>query len=123
MVYTSQAIKNDQSVKLQSVKFRGWGRLNLNMELLQTKSSDFKFNLTNVMIHNTCHVIVFSVGVIFSNLFRCYEIGCIKLVLKRLRTGHFQTVVSFLYALYPILFFLLCNSIAMLYTLHKYNQK
>ena len=72
MVYTSQAIKLSVSetsffhpfffaavAKILVVrKIKGWGRLNLNIELPQTKCSDFRFNLTKVKIHNTCHVIV-----------------------------------------------------------------
>ena len=71
MVYTSQAIKISISETtfftpffapfakfLLNVKFRGCGRLNLNIELLQTKCTDFRFYLTKVKIHNTCHVSV-----------------------------------------------------------------
>ena len=60
------------------VRLSPWGRLKLNIELLQTNCSDFRFNLTKVTIHNTCHVIVFPVGVFFSNLFMFNEIGCNK---------------------------------------------
>ena len=79
MVYTSKAIKLSVSETsffhpifshllrkiLLSVKFRGWGRLNLNIEFLQTKFSNFRFNWKKGKIHNTCHVIVSTAGVFF----------------------------------------------------------
>ena len=49
-------------------------RLNLNIALIQTKCSGFRFNLTKVNIHNTYHVIVFPEGAFF--LFRFNEIEC-----------------------------------------------
>ena len=52
--------------------------MNLNIELLQTKCSDFMFNLPKVYIENACYISVSSVGVFFSNLFRFNEIGCFK---------------------------------------------
>ena len=52
------------------------GTLNLNIELLQKKCSDFRFNLPKVQTHNTYYVGVFSIGVTFSNLFRFNEMGC-----------------------------------------------
>ena len=39
--------------------------MHLNIELLQMKCSDFRFNSTKVKIHNTCCIIVSSVGVLF----------------------------------------------------------
>ena len=60
-----------------SVKFRGWGRLNFNSQLLPIKYSDFVFNLLKVCIDNVFCVNVSSVGVFFS-LFRFNEMGCFK---------------------------------------------
>ena len=56
----------------------GWGRLNSNIELLQTKCSDFMFDLPKVYMDNACYINVSSVGVFFSNLFRFNEMGCFK---------------------------------------------
>ena len=53
-----------------AVKFRGWGRLNFNSQLLPMKYSDFVFNLLKACIDNVYYVNVSSVGVFFSNLFR-----------------------------------------------------
>ena len=64
--------------KILLVKFRGWGRLNLNSQLLPIKYSDFMFNLLKVCIDNVFYVNVSSVGVFFSNLFRFNEMGCFK---------------------------------------------
>ena len=61
-----------------SVKFRGWGRLNFDGELLPIKYSDFIFNLPKVYIDNACYVSVFSVDVFFSILFRFNEMGYFK---------------------------------------------
>ena len=61
-----------------SVKFRGWGRLNFDGELLPIKYSDFMFNLPKVYIDNACYVSVYSVGVFFSNILRFNEMGCLK---------------------------------------------
>ena len=57
-----------------------WGRLNLNIEILQTKCSDFMFNLPKVYMYmdNACYINVSSVGVFFSNLFRFNEMGWFK---------------------------------------------
>ena len=52
--------------------------MNLNIEIPQTKCSDFRFNLTKVKINNTYHVIVSPIVVFFSNSFRFNEIGCDK---------------------------------------------
>ena len=60
------------------MKFSGWGILNLNIELLPAKFSDFMFFLPKVYIDNACYICVSSVGVFFSNLFRFNEIGCFK---------------------------------------------
>ena len=57
----------------------GRGRLNLNIEPLQTKCPDSRLNLPKVNIHNTCYVSVSSADVLFSNLFRLNEIGCNQL--------------------------------------------
>ena len=81
--------------------------MNLN---IQTKCSDFRFNLTKVKIHNTYHAIATPVGLFFSNIFRFNEIGCNKYdSLKRLKNGNFQIIVTLLYAHYPICFFLSCK--------------
>ena len=61
-----------------SVKFRGWGRLNFNSQLLPIKYSDFVFNLLKVCIDNVNYVSDSSVGVFFSSLFRFNEMGCFK---------------------------------------------
>ena len=84
MVYTNQAIKSISQCNfifsphflqllrkiLLSVKFRGWGRLNFNSQLLPIKYSDFVFNLLKVCIDNVFYVKVSSVGVFFSNVFK-----------------------------------------------------
>ena len=107
-----------------SVEFRGWGRLNFNSQLLPIKYSEFVFNLLKVCIDNVFYVNVSSVGVFFSSLFRFNEMGCFRLNgVKRLRNGHFQIVVSLLFAHYPIIFFIHTNSIAMLYLVHRYKKK
>ena len=49
--------------------------LNLNIELLQTKCSDFMFNLPKVYMDNACYINVSSVGVFFSICFRFNETG------------------------------------------------
>ena len=43
--------------------------MNLNIELLQTKCSDFMFNLPKVYMDNACYINVSSVGVFFSKEF------------------------------------------------------
>ena len=53
-------------------------RLNLNIELLQTKCSDFMFNLPKAYIDNACYISVSSVGVFLSNLLRFNETDCFK---------------------------------------------
>ena len=50
----------------------------MKIELLQTKFSDFIFNLPKAYIDNACYISVSSVGVFFSNLFRFNEMGCFK---------------------------------------------
>ena len=52
--------------------------MNFNIELLQTKCSDFRFNLLIVKKYNTCYVSFSSVAVSVSNLFRFNEMGCNK---------------------------------------------
>ena len=110
MAYTSQPIKLISKLNFIlsphfSHLFRGWGRLNLNIELLQMKCSDFRLNLRKLKVHNTCHVS--HVGMFFSNLFRFNEMDVInKTAKERLRNGNFQIVVSLLYAHYPMFFFL-----------------
>ena len=51
--------------------------MNLNIELLQLKYPDFRFNLPRVKIHNTCtcYVSGSSFGVFYLNLFRFNEMG------------------------------------------------
>ena len=66
-----------QKIKL-SVKFRGWGRLNFDGELLPIIFSDFMFNLPKVYLDNASNVSVSSVGVLFPNLFWFNEMGCLK---------------------------------------------
>ena len=44
-------------------------RASPNIELLQNKCSDFRFNLPKVKIHNTCYVSISPVRVFFFNLF------------------------------------------------------
>ena len=79
-----------------SVKSRGQVILNMYIELLQTKSSDFRFNLLIVKIY---YVRGSSVGVSVSNLFTFKEISCNKKdSLKRLDNGNFQFFVSLLHA-------------------------
>ena len=84
MVYTNQAIKKYQSMKLNffhpifaafakilmSEKFRGCGRLNFNSQLLPIKYSDFVFNLLKVCIDNVFYVNVSSGVVFFSALMK-----------------------------------------------------
>ena len=132
MVYTSQAIKiisqgnfifsphfSQPLRKFQlSVKFRGWGKLNLNIELLQRKWSDFQFNLTKENIHNRFHIIVSPVGVFFSNLFPLNIIRCNKknlVIFKLLFLSYMPTTLYF--SFYHV------NSITMLYIVHKYKKK
>ena len=50
-----------------SLKLSGWVTRNLNIERIQTKCSDFRFNLPIVKTHNTYFVGVSSVDVSFSN--------------------------------------------------------
>ena len=90
MVYTNQAIKISVSetsffqpifaafAKILSGKFKVWGRLNLNSQLLRIKYSDFVLNLLKVCKDNVFYVSISSVGVFFSNLFRLYEMVCFK---------------------------------------------
>ena len=40
--------------------------------------SDFRFNLPNVEVHNTCYISVSSVGGLFSNVFGFNEMECNK---------------------------------------------
>ena len=61
-----------------SVKFMGWGRLNLNSQLLPTKYSGFMLNLLKVCIDLSSMSTFFSVGVFSSNLFWFNEMGCFK---------------------------------------------
>ena len=61
-----------------SVKFRGWGRLNFNSQLLPIKYSDSMFNLLKVCVDNVFYVNVSSVDVFFLNLFWFDEMGCFK---------------------------------------------
>ena len=66
------------------MKFRGggggggYGRLNLDGELLPIRYSDFMFNLPKMYIGNACYVCVSSVGVFFANLFGFKTMGCFK---------------------------------------------
>ena len=48
----------------------------MNIELLQTKCCDFRFNLPKLKLLYTCCVSLSSVGVFFSNLFRFNEMVC-----------------------------------------------
>ena len=50
----------------------------MNIELLQTKCCDFRFNLTKVKLQNTCHVIVSPVDVLFSNYLGLMKFDVIK---------------------------------------------
>ena len=59
-------------------KFRGWGGLNFDGELLSIKYPDFMFSSPKVYIANACYISVSSVGVFFSNLSRFNEMGCFK---------------------------------------------
>ena len=107
-----------------SVKFRGWGRLNFNSQLLPIKYSEFVFTLLKVCIDNVVYVSVSLVGAffqIYSGLMKWVALN--KTALKMLRNGHFQIVVSLLYAHYPIVFLFYTNSTAMLYLVHKYKKK
>ena len=99
------------------MKFRWWGRLNLNIELLQTKCSDLRFNLTIVKIHNTCHVIVSPVCVCS---FQIYS-GLMKLDVIN-RNGNFQFFVSLLYAHYPICFLLSCKQYVLYIVQKKFES-
>ena len=58
---------------------------------------------------------------IYSGLMKWVALN--KTALKRLRNGHFQIVVSLLYAHYPNFSYYHTNSIAMLYLVHKYKKK
>ena len=97
--------------------------MNLNIELLQTKCSDFRFNLTKENIHNTCHVIdspVVCSFQIYSGLIKLDMMNkkkkSIKLVIfKLLFLSYMPTTlyVSFYHA----------YSIAMLYIVHTYKKK
>ena len=57
---------------------------------------------------------------IYSGLMKWVALN--KTALKKLRNGNFQTVVSLLYAHYPIFSYYHTNNIAMLYLVH-YTRK
>ena len=77
--------------------------MNFNIELLQMKCSDFRFNLLIVKKYNTCYVSFSSVGFPFQIYSGLMKWDVIK---KTMENGNFHIVVSLLYAHYPIFFFL-----------------
>ena len=88
----------------------------MNIELLQTKCSDFRFNLTKVKIHNTC-----SCRVIFPLWVCSFEIysGLMKLDVTN-KHGNFQIVVSPTTLYFS---FYHANSKVMHYIVHKNEKK
>ena len=84
-----------------SLKFRGWGRLNFNGKLLAINTL-ISYLICQKYIETMPAMSAFFLLVCS---FQIYS-GLMKLAAlkKRLRNGNFQTVVSLLYAHYPISF-------------------
>ena len=95
--------------------------MNLYIELIQTKCSDFRFNLPTVKTDNTYNGGISSAGVSVSNLFRFIET---RRDAKKIREPKKMVIFKLLFLSYipTTLYLYHANSIAMLYTVHKYKN-